>query len=435
MKSAPRSASLLLCLATASVHAQPPSEGHLDPRWLGDGGGPGHTRRLDWPLPIDRPPELEEPIAHGARVLVVLRSGMLLGRSSTGTLPRPSWKPWPDASVASGAPPPLPFDIPLRAYDASWRHGRWTLWLVDTRPHGYLLRQRGSGWRQIPLPIRSPEEPRDLRSLVLLPDGRLLLGWRSGLLQWFDEEALIASRHLGRPLRHLLSSTTSGRLLATLDDGSLLALAPGGEVLWRYASLDPPAAPPATDGTHVWLLTEHGQSIALRMRDGTPLRILGFTPSPRALLRAPPSHAPLPAASSGSPTLGFAPRQHVPLLLSMARGHLLAVAPDGSARFAWARSGLVAIDAEHGVRWRRPLREGRAPMASLLVDAEGRTLVLDLGGTLSLFDQDGAPLWRRTYPGLQASNTSPPLLVGGPRGWLAVERGGRIVPMHFRETR
>lgn len=69
----------------------------------------------------------------------------------------------------------------------------------------------------------------------------------------------------------------------------------------------------------------------------------------------------------------------------------LAVAPDGSLRFATADAGLLAVGAGGTERWRY---EADGPIvAGVTVDTEGRSLCLSVSGQLLLIGPDGQKLW------------------------------------------
>ncbi len=417
---------LLPFLLAPAVLARPPrsSVPNATSQPSSYGVGPEHGRRLPWPVPTDRPPEPGAPIGRADDVLVITDSGLL----HTPIRPRRElpWVPWPGTPNRSGAPLRLVTPTPLRLVHAAWGFEGWLLWLIDPRRHVHFLRQQGSAWRRTPMPLDTPDDPRHLARIIVLPDGRVLLGWHSGLLQWFEEGEHIESKRLERPLQQLFVSEQDGLLIASLWNGTLIALSAEGTERWRHRAPTPFASISALGGGRLWGYTEAGQLFALRVQDGVLLRIVSIPQPPRSLLD--PRHV--------GPSLGFPSTRRFPLLVVLSQGKLLAIASDGSARFTWPAFGLAAIDPEQGVRWRLPPQEDRPPFTSLLVDTEGRTLALDFEGTLSLFDTDGTLLWQRPMAGLRLSNHRAPALFGGPRGRLVVLGGdGWIVPLHFTASR
>jgi len=69
----------------------------------------------------------------------------------------------------------------------------------------------------------------------------------------------------------------------------------------------------------------------------------------------------------------------------------LAIAPDGTLRFASADAGLVGLGAGGTERWRY---EGEGPMVGgVTVDTAGRALCVSVSGQLVLVDGDGQQLW------------------------------------------
>lgn len=222
---------------------------------------------------------------------------------------------------------------------------------------------------------------------LVLDDASLVLIGSSRTLLWLGSDLAVRRRRELPDGLALSPTLTAHRRWAIAAGTELVIIDPDSFEVEQQLPLPARAATPpasAPDGT-LWLATVDGDLLRVRGE----ARITSTTPLGGRLPEA---------TTADRATLGVAPNGDV-LVVVPARG-LVRVAPDGTERWVWASD--------------TPL------IGALSVDPEGRAVVLDRIGHLSVIDAIGALEWSVV---LEAAPLGPAIVTGQGRIVVTTERG------------